>query len=114
MNRTLGDMLRNYAGRNPTDWDSCLSAVEFAMYNAVNRSTGQSPFFLNYGFHPMHTVWHELDVNVLYHDYRHSGKRPARNVYKGRKVGIFLRKSRLRALHTTLKNYGFVHIFYCT
>jgi hypothetical protein len=34
------------------------------MNNAVNRSTGHSPFFLNYGFHPTHPVWRELDVNV--------------------------------------------------
>ena len=64
MNRTLGDMLRNFAGRNPLNWDTYLTAAEFAMNNAVNRSTGQSPFFLNYGFHPALPVWRELDVNV--------------------------------------------------
>jgi hypothetical protein len=50
MNRTLamGDMLRNFAGRNPTIWDTHLSAAEFALNNAVDRSIGKSPFFLNY------------------------------------------------------------------
>ena len=63
-NRTLGDMLRNYAGRTPTVWDKYLSAAEFAMNNAVNRATGQSPFYLNYGYNPTLPVWRELDVNV--------------------------------------------------
>ena len=64
MNRTLGDMLRNFAGMNPRLWDEHLSAAEFAMNNAVNRSSGQSPFFLNYGYHPATPVWRELDVPV--------------------------------------------------
>ncbi|GIL67083.1 hypothetical protein Vafri_20518, partial [Volvox africanus] len=63
-NRTLGDMLRNFAGRTPLVWDTFLTAAEFALNNAVNRSTGQSPFFLNYGFHPALPVWRELEVNV--------------------------------------------------
>jgi transposase InsO family protein len=63
-NRTLGDMLRNFAGKEPTTWDTHLSAAEFALNNAVNRITGRSPFFLNYGFHPALPIWRELDVNV--------------------------------------------------
>ncbi|GIL42527.1 hypothetical protein Vafri_486 [Volvox africanus] len=64
MNRTLGDMLRNFAGSTPLVWDTFLTAAEFALNNAVNRLTGQSPFFLNYGFHPALPVWRELEVNV--------------------------------------------------
>ncbi|GIL49053.1 hypothetical protein Vafri_5529 [Volvox africanus] len=63
-NRTLGDMLRNFAGRTPSVWDTYLTAAESAINNAVNRSTGQSPFFLNYGYHPALPVWRELEVNV--------------------------------------------------
>ncbi|GIL59344.1 hypothetical protein Vafri_14233, partial [Volvox africanus] len=63
-NRTLGDVLRNYSGRNPTGWDTYLSAAEFALNNTVNCSTGRSPFFLNYGFHPALPVWRELDIPV--------------------------------------------------
>ncbi|GIL67388.1 hypothetical protein Vafri_20737, partial [Volvox africanus] len=37
-NRTLGDMLRNFAGRTPLVWDTFLTAAEFALNNAVNRS----------------------------------------------------------------------------
>mgnify|MGYP002655140599 CR=1 FL=1 len=64
MNRTLGDMLRNFTGREPNSWDTHLSAAEFALNNAVNRSTGRSPFFLNYGCHPVLPIWRELDINV--------------------------------------------------
>jgi transposase InsO family protein len=64
VNRTLGETLRNFAGRNPTAWDTYLTAAEFAINNAVNRSTGRSPFFLTYGFHPAMPVWRELDVPV--------------------------------------------------
>ncbi|GIL52310.1 hypothetical protein Vafri_8220 [Volvox africanus] len=56
-------MLRNFAGRTPSVWDTYLTAVEFAINNAVNRSTGQSPFFLNYGYHPALPVWCELEYN---------------------------------------------------
>ncbi len=59
-NRTLGDMLRNFAGRDPDTWATYLSAAEFALNNAVSRSTlstGRSPFFLNYGFHPARPIW---------------------------------------------------------
>ncbi|GLI61659.1 hypothetical protein VaNZ11_004086, partial [Volvox africanus] len=48
-NRTLGDMLRNFAGRTPSVWDTFLTSAEFNLNNAVDRSTGQSPFLLNYG-----------------------------------------------------------------
>ena len=34
------------------DWDSLLPTLELAINSLPNRSTGYSPFFLNYGFHP--------------------------------------------------------------
>ncbi|GLI65112.1 hypothetical protein VaNZ11_008562 [Volvox africanus] len=63
-NRMLGNMLRNFAGRTPSVWDTFLTSAEFALNNAVNRSTGQSPFFFNYGFHPALPVWRELEINI--------------------------------------------------
>ncbi|KAG2440156.1 hypothetical protein HXX76_004269 [Chlamydomonas incerta] len=42
MNRTLGDLLRNFAGRDPESWDRYLSAAEFAMNNAIGF-LGKSP-----------------------------------------------------------------------
>lgn len=51
-NRTLEDMLRAYTNERQTDWDLHLTTAEFAVNNAAQASTGQTPFFLNYGEHP--------------------------------------------------------------
>jgi hypothetical protein len=51
-NRTLEENLRAYVNVKHNDWDSHLPIVEFAYNNAVNSSTGFTPFYLNYGFHP--------------------------------------------------------------
>ena len=40
-------------GRN---WVEMLPAVEFAVNNTPNRTTGYSAFYLNYGFHPLHPM----------------------------------------------------------
>ena len=51
-NRTLIQMLKGYVNERKDDWDLRLPAVEFAYNNSVNESTGQTPFFLEYGIHP--------------------------------------------------------------
>lgn len=53
MNRTLEDMLRSYVSYNQDDWDECLVHAEIACNNAVQSSSGFSPFYLNHGFHPL-------------------------------------------------------------
>ena len=53
MNRTLEQMLRMYISPRMDDWDDCLAMAEFAANNAVNASTHFTPFFLNYGRHPV-------------------------------------------------------------
>jgi hypothetical protein len=53
MNRTLEEMLRHYVAPAHDDWDSHLPCAEFAVNAAVQESTRQSPFFLNYGYHPL-------------------------------------------------------------
>ena len=52
MNRIVEDYLRAYAGPVQDDWDERLPMAEFAMNNSRNESTGETPFFLNYGEHP--------------------------------------------------------------
>jgi hypothetical protein len=56
MNRTLEDMLRHYVSPTQTDWNEHLSMVEFAYNNARQESTQETPFFLNYGFHPLSPI----------------------------------------------------------
>jgi hypothetical protein len=63
-NRTLEDMLRAFVSPTPNNWDEHLAAAEFAMNNARNRSTGQTPFFLNYHRHPRTPLQRELGLTV--------------------------------------------------
>ena len=37
----------------PRDWDSLVPTIEFSMNAQPNRSTGFSPFYLNFGYHPV-------------------------------------------------------------
>jgi hypothetical protein len=58
MNRTLEEMLRSYCGDpdNQFLWSYYLPLVEFAYNNTPQTSTGQTPFFLCYGLHPLSPV----------------------------------------------------------
>ena len=51
-NRTLEEMLRSYVHPHGDDWDQRLGEVEFAYNNSEQKSTGQTPFYLLYGYHP--------------------------------------------------------------
>ena len=51
-NKVVEEVLRNFAGPSSRTWDDLLPFVEFAMNNAKSASTGETPFFLNYGKHP--------------------------------------------------------------
>ncbi len=51
-NRTLEDMLRHFVSPSYDDWDLRLPCCEFAINNAWNQPTGNTPFFLNPGEHP--------------------------------------------------------------
>jgi len=53
LNRTLEDSLRNYVANAHDTWDKFLYAVEFAYNSTKHSTTGESPFFLNYGFYPV-------------------------------------------------------------
>jgi transposase InsO family protein len=63
-NRTLQEMLRAFVNRHQNDWDTHLTACEFAYNNSVNPSTGYSPFYLNSGRHP-HTPMTLLQPETL-------------------------------------------------
>ena len=52
MNKTLKTMLRAFVDNKQSNWDQLLPSLEFAYNNAINASTGYSPFFLNTGQHP--------------------------------------------------------------
>jgi len=50
-NKTVENMLRAYVNNHLDDWDEHLIHAEIAINNAVQDSTGYSPFYLTYGQH---------------------------------------------------------------
>jgi hypothetical protein len=51
-NRTLEEVLRHFVSPRQDNWDEYLDLVEFAINEAVNPSTGYSPFYLAFGVQP--------------------------------------------------------------
>ncbi len=52
VNRVVEDYIRHYVDSKQKNWKDLLPMAEFAFNNATHDSTGFSPFYLNYGFHP--------------------------------------------------------------
>ena len=55
MNAVIGQMLRCtiHELSEVREWHSLLPTIELAINSLTNCNTGYSPFFLNYGFHPI-------------------------------------------------------------
>ena len=53
VNRVIEDTLRAFVNHRQNNWDELLSLCEFAINNADQASTGNTPFFLNHGCHPV-------------------------------------------------------------
>ena len=53
MIQTVENFLRPYVERRPASWSQHLALVEFAVNNAVNVAIGYTPFYLNFGDHPI-------------------------------------------------------------
>lgn len=51
-NETLKQYLRGYENYQQDDWIEWLVIAEFAYNNSVHSSTGETLFYLAYGFHP--------------------------------------------------------------
>ena len=66
MNQTLEQYLRMYCSYQQDDWDRLLAFAEFAYNNAVNASTGMTPFYANKGYHPSITIQTDADVASTY------------------------------------------------
>jgi hypothetical protein len=64
MNRVLEETLRHYIDPSQTNWDQLLPMAEFAINSSINASTGETPFFLNYGRHPRTPAVRSLDFTV--------------------------------------------------
>jgi hypothetical protein len=53
LNQTIEAYLQAFVGKEQDDWVSLLTMAEFAYNNSVTTSNGMSPFYANYGFHPV-------------------------------------------------------------
>ena len=63
-NRVLEEMLRHYVSPRQDDWDKCLPLAEFAVNNSWQESVQSTPFFLNYGHHPLTPLSQLVDTTV--------------------------------------------------
>jgi RNase H-like domain found in reverse transcriptase/Reverse transcriptase (RNA-dependent DNA polymerase)/Integrase zinc binding domain/Chromo (CHRromatin Organisation MOdifier) domain/Retroviral aspartyl protease/Integrase core domain len=61
-NRVVEEVLRNFVGSDTKSWEDVLPFVEFAINNAKNDSTKETPFFLNYGANPRTPITNQLSA----------------------------------------------------
>ena len=65
VNQTLEQILRVFCSYQQDDWSSLLPVAKFAYNNAVNDTTGVSPFFANKGYNP--NISASLDKEISSH-----------------------------------------------
>lgn len=53
LNRTVQETMRHYTDAVGSNWEEFLGLVEFSLNNAPQAAHGYTPFFLNYGRHPL-------------------------------------------------------------
>jgi len=53
LNQTIKAYLRTFASHEQDNWTALLPMAEFADNNLVTIGNGMSPFYSNYGFHPV-------------------------------------------------------------
>jgi hypothetical protein len=61
-NQTMETILRAITKLDPATWDLKLGMAEFAFNNTTSVATGTSPFFANYGHHPL--TPNRADINI--------------------------------------------------
>ncbi|KAH9685576.1 hypothetical protein KPL70_014010 [Citrus sinensis] len=74
-NRSLGNLLRSYVGKNIRQWDLILPQIEFAYNHSIHQTTGSSPFEVVYGKNPISP----LDLAPLLTDHQFSGEAEERS-----------------------------------
>ena len=52
INSVIEQTLRTFINGRVANWEDALPAVEYTLNNTVSKSTGYTPFYLQYGFHP--------------------------------------------------------------
>ena len=73
-NRVIEEVLRHFVNGKHSNWEDLLPIVAFAINNAKSASTGETPFFLNFGTHPHNEITAALpevtlpSLDVVFHD----------------------------------------------
>jgi hypothetical protein len=80
-NRSLEEALRAYVNYHQDNWDRWLALLEYAYNNSVNSTTGYTPFFLNYGQHPVSPIDHELSSKETETQVNHTAETLLENLY---------------------------------
>src|SRR5258708_1142393 len=62
-NQVLEQYLQVYMNYQQDDWATLLPMAEFAYNNAMNMTTGVSPFFTNKGYHPEFTADPQVETS---------------------------------------------------
>ena len=65
-----------------------LSTVEFCLNNQVNRSTGYTPFYLMYGYHPVNPIHFISDTDRVLVESVSRFSRRLEDIYKRAKMHI--------------------------
>src|SRR5258706_11216645 len=63
-NQVLEQYLRVYTNYQQDDWATLLPMAKFAYNNAMNTTTGVSPFFTNKGYHPEFTADPQVETSL--------------------------------------------------
>ena len=63
VNQTLETYIRHFVSVRLNDWDTLLSRAEYAHNAAVHSSTGQTPFYLNFGMNPRTSPGEIIEVH---------------------------------------------------
>src|SRR5258708_4566091 len=63
-NQVLEQYLQVYTNYQQDDWATLLPMAEFAYNNAMNVTTGVSPFFTNKGYHPEFTADPQVETSL--------------------------------------------------
>ncbi|KKA19802.1 hypothetical protein T310_6205, partial [Rasamsonia emersonii CBS 393.64] len=51
-NQTIEQYLQHYLDYDQDNWVDILPIAQFAYNNAINSTTGETPFYVNYRYHP--------------------------------------------------------------
>jgi len=64
VNSVIEKYLRCFSNYKGSNWSKFIKLAEFSYINAFQESAKQSPFFLNYGYHPKYSPFIPNQVNV--------------------------------------------------